>query len=306
MPFLEIFAMFQAKSLPPPPTVESSLIDILSTGIYVTQRTGYFNLSISKERRKGGKILTFNWFSTPVFFALGLIVAQALATFTWFYLNEEMAHLLRLKSKTERLSFNSIIIITTVHFMIHRLMQILYPKKSLQMWQNFVSKIEQISSSPGGHFVVSTDVLAKHSGNFRKIQTSVKLNILGSLGLILILFGQLSGSFLLSQDGGFGSEPLMPILLIIVLNVLGAINVFVSLWLTFPAQIANACLEMIAAEMREIETLDIADSDLDFQKMFKIYSIKVKNDAISNTFRKVIDEEKLKFCIINYYSSGCG
>lgn len=33
-------------------------------------------------------------------------------------------------------------------------------------------------------------------------------------------------------------------------NLFGAFNVFQSLWVTFPIQVTNACLEMIGEEMR--------------------------------------------------------
>lgn len=179
-------------------------------------------------------------------------------------------------------------------------------RRMLSYWETLVTDLNQISSSDLlGNFVISVESWTKHGQLFRSVRASLRHAIRGSLALIGALVVHNFAMFCivhlffrerLSSEFSF-QERATGMLIVTAWNIMGSLNVFQTIWVTFPIQIVNACLEMITAELSEFNEQEKFREREDLFVTSKTSIL--KNDLVKVS--KFQDEEKLHLCILNYH-----
>lgn len=273
------------------PLVESTLISLISLGTKVSQWIGYFPLSILKT--KSTQKFVFCWCSFPIFCTLGLVCFQTFLVIEWYYFRNDVLSMTRLVRSTEVLAFNISGILLVFQTFSKRLFNILSPKLGLDRWTAFVQNVAQISSSHP-NFLISIDPSSKHCKIFIRVKNSVKHTVHSSLFLIFLLISQFLLAYYTMEDER-GADPTKPrsllspeqqiigMLSLLSWNILGAFNVFQTLWVTYPIQVVNAFLEVINAELCEFSQ----DHDT--------------RGVLVHPKRILINENVIDVCIQNYH-----
>lgn len=248
----------ERESSGPPPTavVETTLISLISLGIRVSQGIGYFPLSIVKS--KNGYKFAFNRCSFPLICSFSIIACQLFLIILWYSSFVDTMVLMGLHRSTEVISF--IVTGTLIAFqtVFKRVSFIFKHQLVINRWGNFITDLTRISSSDkDGNFRISIDPCAKHCEIFTRVKTSVRNTVLGSMIFILVMMSQIVGGFLLfsipaKRPNIQTGLNMMGIIPVVSWSVMGAVNVFQSLFVTFPIQVVNACLEMIDTEMGHV------------------------------------------------------
>ncbi|XP_035713663.1 uncharacterized protein LOC118438062 [Folsomia candida] len=289
-------------------SLETNLISIISLGSRISQFIGYFPMSISKTN--DGTKFTFSWATLPIFSSLAVLAFQIFLIAHYFSFGGKITTMYNLTRSTEQLAFNVTGVLICFQVMFKISVHLLNAKRMLSYWDSLVTDFNQISSSDiSGNFVISLEPWAKHGQIFRSLRASVRHTVLGSLALIFTLIAHIFTMFCILHTffkdklpGGFTfQERATGMLAVVAWNIMGSLNVFQSIWITFPIQVMNACLEMIVTELSEFnesEKLRKGGGDLFLTRISPL--LKEKNNSIVKV-TKFLDEEKLHLCILNYH-----
>ncbi|OXA37419.1 putative gustatory receptor 23a, isoform B [Folsomia candida] len=289
-------------------SVESTLISIISLGTRISQSIGYFTLSVTTNSYDGQKKITFSWLSFPIFCSVMLLSIQTYLVIHWSHFGDELVSMTGLTSPTEVLAFNLSGFLVGAQIFFKRLMYLFNSKGMMTFWSDFVSDLTQIScSDEKGSFLLSTEPWAKHRSMFIKVKTTLTCDIISSLILITVQTVQLLVTFYLSYvedsntNGPFVGlhDKIIGIGGLVLWNVLGSLNVFQSVWVTYPIQLFNAYLEIIQAELSECYRCN--QEPLVADDLFTI--LKKSGEKGSQKMIKpyILDENKLHLCIQNYH-----
>lgn len=234
--------------------VETTLISLISLGIRVSQWIGYFPLSIVES--KNNSKLAFHPLSFPLSCSFIFITWQTILLIEWYPALIDKLDTSALLPSTEVVSFIIHGSLIAFQAIAKRVIFICKRNIVLEKWSIFVTDLTRISSSDeDGSFLISIDPTAKHCNIFKRVKVSVRNTVFGSVALIFVLVSEIFVTFVLLSTGKKGVAKRTGISLVgafslVSWNLFGAFNVFQSLWVTFPIQVTNACLEMIGEEMR--------------------------------------------------------